>query len=374
MNYIEKSKSKFGEKFTYGDVLTVKGKKVLELHCNTHGNFQINVHQHLKSTYGCAKCGITARADNYRKTHENTFKTKANLKHNGKYTYARVLYKGAAQKVLITCQIHGDFAQTPTSHLAGKGCKLCGVTSRTIANTMALEEFTNKANIVHSHFYDYSMITKFTGTKSYYTILCPLHGEFTQKAETHLLGRNGCGVCTGKLITTDNFTARATEIHEGKYTYKHAIYTKMYSPITVTCKIHGDFTQIAHSHIKGSGCPECAGEARCKAYAQEPTILYLIKLNAFNVYKIGITLARIGLKKRYAKDKNLDYTVLREIYFLSGKHAYITEQQVLKLYKNNETFNILRGGNTEILVPKLGETFEKFISNIDTAIQHNICR
>ena len=45
------------------------------------------------------------------------FIEKANKVHNFKYDYSRVNYVNANIKVLITCREHGDFPQTPGSHV-----------------------------------------------------------------------------------------------------------------------------------------------------------------------------------------------------------------------------------------------------------------
>ena len=42
-----------------------------------------------------------------------------------KYNYDKFVYVNAHTKSIITCPIHGDFEQTPSNHLQGKGCKEC---------------------------------------------------------------------------------------------------------------------------------------------------------------------------------------------------------------------------------------------------------
>jgi hypothetical protein len=53
------------------------------------------------------------------------FKNKATLIHNNLYSYSNVDYKKAHSKVMITCNLHGIFLQTPNEHLKGKGCRKC---------------------------------------------------------------------------------------------------------------------------------------------------------------------------------------------------------------------------------------------------------
>jgi len=53
------------------------------------------------------------------------FINKATDVHKGKYTYDKVVYTGATDKVTITCPIHGDFEQQTQAHLQGQGCTKC---------------------------------------------------------------------------------------------------------------------------------------------------------------------------------------------------------------------------------------------------------
>ena len=41
------------------------------------------------------------------------------------YDYTKVEYKNNHTKVCIICPVHGEFWQTPNSHLNGRGCKQC---------------------------------------------------------------------------------------------------------------------------------------------------------------------------------------------------------------------------------------------------------
>lgn len=45
--------------------------------------------------------------------------------HGNKYDYSKVKYNGNHNKIRIICPIHGEFWQTPRSHLKGCGCPKC---------------------------------------------------------------------------------------------------------------------------------------------------------------------------------------------------------------------------------------------------------
>jgi len=53
------------------------------------------------------------------------FIQQAVAKHNNKYDYSKVVYKGTDIPVIIVCPQHGDFSQTPHKHLQGEGCPIC---------------------------------------------------------------------------------------------------------------------------------------------------------------------------------------------------------------------------------------------------------
>lgn len=63
-----------------------------------------------------------------------------------------------------------------------------------------------------------------------------------------------------KKITTEQFIKRAQEIHGDIYSYSKVIYKSMHSKVTIICHIHGEFTQEPNSHIRNQGCPKCAKE------------------------------------------------------------------------------------------------------------------
>lgn len=56
---------------------------------------------------------------------KNDFIEKAKKVHGGKYDYSKVEYKNARENVCIVCPEHGEFWQSPYSHLTGRGCPLC---------------------------------------------------------------------------------------------------------------------------------------------------------------------------------------------------------------------------------------------------------
>ena len=63
---------------------------------------------------------------------------------------------------------------------------------------LSLEEIISRSNKKHGNRYDYSKTKKSFGRNTIMKIMCPLHGVFELKAESHYNGR-GCPECKGKI-------------------------------------------------------------------------------------------------------------------------------------------------------------------------------
>lgn len=57
------------------------------------------------------------------------FIEKARKTHNNKYDYSKAEYIDSKTKVCIICPEHGEFWQTPHTHLKGYGCNKCSESS-----------------------------------------------------------------------------------------------------------------------------------------------------------------------------------------------------------------------------------------------------
>lgn len=131
------------------------------------------------------------------------------------------------------------------------------------------QEFINKAQLVHSFKYDYSKTIYLNAHKNV-IITCIKHGDFEQKAYSHLNGR-GCRKCFFELERTSliDFINKANIVHCNKYDYSKSIYVNARSPISIICPFHGEFWQIAGTHLSAHGCPFCnssKGESKIREY------------------------------------------------------------------------------------------------------------
>lgn len=121
---------------------------------------------------------------------------------------------------------------------------------------MTTEEFVARARDVHGDRYDYSK-AEYVNLKTPVCIICKKHGEFLQKPNGHLLGR-GCQQCGDNRLTTEEFVARAREVHGDRYDYSKVEYINLVTKVTIICPEHGEFTQKPSVHLDGCGCPNCA--------------------------------------------------------------------------------------------------------------------
>lgn len=123
-----------------------------------------------------------------RTTEEFIYEAKA--VHGDKYDYSSSIYKNARTKINIICPIHGIFEQQPDKHINGKnGCGKCHLeNSRTTQ-----ENYIKQVSEIHNNRYDYSL-TQYVTARDFIKIICPIHGEFQQKANWHINGR-GCPIC-----------------------------------------------------------------------------------------------------------------------------------------------------------------------------------
>lgn len=107
-----------GTTYDYSLVKYSGSKNKVEIICPIHGAFWQTASNHLSGAR-CGKCH-----GNYNTTTES-FIEDASKVHKGRYSYKRLDYKTSQVKVIITCPMHGDFLQTPTSHISGRGCPQC---------------------------------------------------------------------------------------------------------------------------------------------------------------------------------------------------------------------------------------------------------
>ena len=199
---IEEFKKVHGDEYLYDRVNYLGTAVPVEIGCKKHGYFLQSPYNHKKGCK-CPKCanGVITKEE---------FIEKVNKIHNNKYDYSKIEYIDLRTKICIICSEHGEFWQTPATHLKGSGCKICGKNK----NKTTTEEFIKKSKEIHGNKYDYSLVNMFKrDEKGRICIICSTHGIFWQLPKSHIKG-HGCPKCRpNHKITTEEFIKRAREIH-----------------------------------------------------------------------------------------------------------------------------------------------------------------
>lgn len=199
--------------------------------------------------------------------------------HKGLYTYENTEYTTTKDKVIITCKVHGDFLQKANNHVSGQGCPKCADISGSIKRVKQIAIFKKEA----------------------------------------------------------------VEMHKGKYNYDKVVYESNKSLVTIVCPIHGDFKQRASAHISGQGCISCGQTSNFKRSSyinkakDRKCVFYTLR--CFNeeesFYKVGITMNKVS--ERYNNNKRMpyNYEIVKEIY---GDAGYIWDLELSekkRLKQNN---------------------------------------
>lgn len=164
--YVSRCNLKFNNKFTYSNYNGISGH--VDVSCPIHGINKHLSYNHYISKHGCKICsyssvikynsgrtkGTTGSKGNFELKYTNQeFINLISKKHNNKYDYSLVNYKGMKNKISVICKIHGKFYVESYSHTVGSGCSKCARKSR-IKTT---EFFIKESNLIHNNTYDYSL-------------------------------------------------------------------------------------------------------------------------------------------------------------------------------------------------------------------------
>jgi hypothetical protein len=256
-----KAKEIHGDKYDYSQVIYNGNNVPVKIICPIHGLFEKKPNTHISGKQGCPKCALKSSIDKRSGTLGDFIK-KSKLIHGDKYDYSLVDYVNNYTKVKIICSIHGEFEQSPNKHLDAKhGCHICAkelIKEKLNRNNY---NFIIEAKKIHGDKYDYSNIT-YIFNRNPIKIICPEHGEFSQKPNDHLQG-NGCIKCgidssaNTRSMGISNFIKKSKLIHGDKYDYSKVEYVNNHTNVVITCIKHGEFKQTPDCHLRGQECPKC---------------------------------------------------------------------------------------------------------------------
>lgn len=286
---------------------------------------------------GCDKCS-REESGRLRATTIDSFINKARVVHQDRYTYSTSdLIKNNQSKVNIECNIHGVFRQSVYAHLRGCGCPKCGDISVSKKTTKSLQSFLDNAGAIHNNKYDYSKIV-WANRRSKIDIVCPTHGVFSQLPSSHLRG-TGCPECAIDLLRDNSsiFIEKAKQVHGEKYDYSKVVYIQNKKKVDIICSIHGVFSQRCDTHLAGHGCPHCA-KTIPPTERHENTPTYFYVVKYKGLYKVGICLDGVRQRYRWDVDNIDDLDILTEITFEGYGKAYMFEQFLIAKYFKHRYF------------------------------------
>lgn len=326
------------------------------------------------------------------------FLKKARLKHGNKFDYSQGVYVSARLPLKIICPHHKDFYQCPANHFGKYGCPKCAIESKKgpkkptgphPQKRISKEEYLEKCINKYGNKFQYDLTEYVELTQNHpIIVICPNHGPTQQKPENHL----GTGVKTGcpecgkeqkrkkKTNSYDSILKRINHIHKNKYKYpeeNRQNYLNQSSQIKITCPTHETFIQRAQKHINGRGCHKCkieelieqkilAGTYTTKFFNRNPSfkvlpaILYYLKINDGEFYKIGIT--RTTVANRIKSLKSLSKGIIHKVELLKTKtdtlyKCFQDEQSILSLNKN---LRIYENWSTELFTKDITNSISNF--------------
>jgi len=181
---------------------------------------------------------------------------------NPLYDYTKSVYVKSAQKLVITCKKHGDFEQTPNSHLSKHGCKKCASTLKGQKLMNKHEEFIKECEKKHPNKLDFSK-TKYINSSTPIIFICKECKNEFKRDPTHMLrkdGCHGCSYCNGGIKDNlENFIRKAKLKHNELYNYELVEYINSQQKVKIKCNNGHIFEQAPNKHLAGDGCPLCIG-------------------------------------------------------------------------------------------------------------------
>ena len=110
---------------------------------------------------------------------------------------------------------------------------------------LTTEEFKCKSKIIHNNKYDYSLV-EYSNNSTKLKRICPIHGEFEQIPNSHLLGK-GCSKCNNFNTTNDDFSNKAKLVHGNRYDYSLINYK--HSKLVIKIKCSADCIVLAWENV-----------------------------------------------------------------------------------------------------------------------------
>ena len=253
--FISKAKEIHGDKYDYSQVVYVNYDTKVKIVLNGI-IYEQSPHKHLM--------GRCPEKNTARKTTQE-FIAEAREKWGDKYDYSLVEYKNALSKIKI---IYDDkvYEQVAISHLKYAPEN----------NKSDTQKFIEDSIKVHGNKYDYSLV-EYIGAKTKVKIVFK-NKIYEQVPTLHLNGYEPENIHLAVRKTTETFIREASLIHSNKFDYSKVNYTISQAKVIIICPIHGEFEQRPNSHLMGNGCPHCSesrGEKTIAKYLKDNKIPFV---------------------------------------------------------------------------------------------------
>ena len=252
-----------------------------------------------------------------------------------------------------------------------------------MSKKLTQSEFVNRSNIIHDFVYDYSDVC-YKNSRTNVKIICPVHGEFSQRPHEHMSGQ-GCPVCRyikssqKNTSNTTQFVNNANKIYNNIYDYSNTNYIKSSIKVKINCKHHGEFIQTPNHHLRGHGCSKCGIQQGNKIRSRD--IKYFIKKsnsihkNLYDYSKVkyvnGRTKVEIICNKHgeffQSPDNHINGSGCPKCNFSKGeiKIKNWLDKHTLQ-YESQKTFNSCRNPKTNYLLP-----FDFYIPSKNLIIEYD---
>jgi len=184
--FIEKSIKIHGNKYDYTSVNYINIHTKVLIYCKKCKKYFEQRPDHHYGGCGCQQCS------NNKKLNTQTFIEKSKKLYGDKFDYSLVDYKNMHTKVKLICKHHGEFEQTPMTHLKN-GSQCCAKN-----NKLDTKKFIDIANKIHNNKYDYSLVD-YKNNHTKIKIICKYHNYiFEQLPNNHSSKKHNCPLCGNK--------------------------------------------------------------------------------------------------------------------------------------------------------------------------------
>lgn len=263
--FLEKAKSKFGDKFDYSKVDYISSNSPVIIVCPIHGEFKITPVRFLQSKYGCRNCAIEESTKKRTLTTEGFIK-KAKDIWGERFSYEKTEYINSDTKVIVTCPIHGEFLTRPADFLRKHGCPKCknDKTSKLNQNKrMTQEQFLERSFLLYGNLFSYEN-TRYINKRTKIVIHSNLLNEDFIVSPDNFFRAEFPAKYRGECVERkDSYTneefIRIAKLIRPEYDYSKAEYKNLRTNIVAICPEHGEF-EITPCNLlyNNEGCPNCS--------------------------------------------------------------------------------------------------------------------